>query len=190
MTEDHPEQRRDGDAAPAPDLPPAANEPAAHLPPEASPPPGAARADLRASDQDRKRVTKRLRAAEKSGELTREEYEQRVDAAQRARTYGALGELTFDLAGDDLASGKELVPGGGTDLTPGARRRRQVPVTLRVWLFVTIIVNVVWLLSVIAGGELIYYWPMWPMGGMLIPFLAQVIFGDAEDEDKDDEKDN
>ena len=184
MTEDHPEQRRDGTAAPDPSLPDP-NQPVPNLPAG-----GAAHADLRASDQDRKRVTKRLRAAEKSGELTREEYEQRVEAAQRARTYGALGELTFDLAGDDVARGKELVPGSGAELTPGQRRRRQVPATLRVWLFVTIIVNVVWLLTVIAGGELYYYWPMWAMAGTLIPFLAQLIFGGDDEDEDDDEKDH
>ncbi|MHC0433950.1 DUF1707 SHOCT-like domain-containing protein [Streptomyces sp. O3] len=53
--------------------------------------------ELRASDADRERVAERLRDAVAEGRLDMEEFEQRLDAAYKARTYGDLEPLTRDL---------------------------------------------------------------------------------------------
>ncbi|GGX65141.1 DUF1707 SHOCT-like domain-containing protein [Streptomyces minutiscleroticus] len=53
--------------------------------------------DLRASDADRERVAEQLRDAVAEGRLTMEEFEERLEAAYRARTYGELAPLTRDL---------------------------------------------------------------------------------------------
>ncbi|WP_156726655.1 DUF1707 SHOCT-like domain-containing protein [Streptomyces apocyni] len=53
--------------------------------------------ELRASDTDRERVAERLRDAVAEGRLDMEEFEQRLDAAYKARTYGELEPLTRDL---------------------------------------------------------------------------------------------
>ncbi|AOP45665.1 DUF1707 SHOCT-like domain-containing protein [Streptomyces lydicus] len=53
--------------------------------------------ELRASDADRERVAEILRDALAEGRLVMEEFEERLDAAYRARTYGELEPLTADL---------------------------------------------------------------------------------------------
>ncbi|WP_330458077.1 DUF1707 domain-containing protein [Streptomyces sp. NBC_00820] len=53
--------------------------------------------DLRASDADRERVAEVLRDAVAEGRLDMEEFEERLEAAYKARTYGELAPLTRDL---------------------------------------------------------------------------------------------
>ncbi|ROP52925.1 DUF1707 domain-containing protein [Streptomyces sp. PanSC9] len=53
--------------------------------------------DLRASDADRERVAEVLRDALAEGRLDMEEFEERLEAAYKARTYGELTPLTRDL---------------------------------------------------------------------------------------------
>lgn len=53
--------------------------------------------ELRASDADRERVVDRLRDAVAEGRLDMEEFEERLDAAYRSRTYAELEPLTRDL---------------------------------------------------------------------------------------------
>ncbi|MGW2646503.1 DUF1707 SHOCT-like domain-containing protein [Streptomyces sp. NPDC001393] len=53
--------------------------------------------DLRASDADRERVAEVLRDALAEGRLDMQEFEERLEAAYKARTYGELAPLTRDL---------------------------------------------------------------------------------------------
>ncbi|MER6030416.1 DUF1707 domain-containing protein [Streptomyces sp. NPDC001851] len=53
--------------------------------------------DLRASDNDRDRVAEVLRDALAEGRLDMAEFEERLEAAYKARTYGELAPLTRDL---------------------------------------------------------------------------------------------
>ncbi|MFJ6485280.1 MULTISPECIES: DUF1707 SHOCT-like domain-containing protein [unclassified Streptomyces] len=53
--------------------------------------------ELRASDADRDRVVERLRDAVAEGRLDMEEFEERLDAAYKSRTYAELEPLTRDL---------------------------------------------------------------------------------------------
>ncbi|MEU2713333.1 DUF1707 domain-containing protein [Streptomyces sp. NPDC007205] len=53
--------------------------------------------DLRASDSDRDRVAEVLRDALAEGRLDMAEFEERLEAAYKARTYGELAPLTRDL---------------------------------------------------------------------------------------------
>ncbi|MFE9025856.1 DUF1707 domain-containing protein [Streptomyces iakyrus] len=53
--------------------------------------------DLRASDADRERVAEILRDALAEGRLDMAEFEERLDATYRARTYGELAPITRDL---------------------------------------------------------------------------------------------
>ncbi|MGW3356548.1 DUF1707 SHOCT-like domain-containing protein [Streptomyces bungoensis] len=53
--------------------------------------------DLRASDADRERVAEVLREAVAEGRLDMAEFEERLDATYRARTYGELAPITQDL---------------------------------------------------------------------------------------------
>ncbi|MBZ3901050.1 DUF1707 SHOCT-like domain-containing protein [Streptomyces griseiscabiei] len=58
-----------------------------------------AAADLRASDADRERVSEQLRDALAEGRIDMEEFEERLDATYKARTYGELAPITRDLPG-------------------------------------------------------------------------------------------
>lgn len=71
-------------------------------------------AAVRASDAERDRAAEVLRAAYAEGRLTRDELDQRVEAAYAARTRASLRDLTSDLPG--------AVPAGATgyDRPPGA----------------------------------------------------------------------
>ncbi|MFE4966483.1 DUF1707 domain-containing protein [Streptomyces sp. NPDC056660] len=53
--------------------------------------------ELRASDADRERVTEILRDALAEGRLDMDEFEERVEATYKARTYGELTPITRDL---------------------------------------------------------------------------------------------
>ncbi len=52
---------------------------------------------MRAADTDRERVAEELRSAHAEGRLDLTEYDERVQQAWAARTYGELGALTADL---------------------------------------------------------------------------------------------
>ena len=61
--------------------------------------------ELRASDADRERVAEVLRDALAEGRLDMAEFEERLDATYRARTYGDLAPITRDLpAGEGLVA--------------------------------------------------------------------------------------
>lgn len=53
--------------------------------------------ELRASDADRERVAEVLREVVAEGRLDMEEFEERLDATYKARTYGELAPITRDL---------------------------------------------------------------------------------------------
>ncbi|MGW2229734.1 DUF1707 SHOCT-like domain-containing protein [Streptomyces formicae] len=53
--------------------------------------------DLRASDADRERVAEQLREAMAEGRLDMTEFDERLDATYKARTYGELAPITRDL---------------------------------------------------------------------------------------------
>ncbi len=53
--------------------------------------------DMRASDAERERIAEILREAVAEGRLEMEEFEQRLDAAYRARTHGELEPIVRDL---------------------------------------------------------------------------------------------
>ncbi|MET7593569.1 DUF1707 domain-containing protein [Streptomyces sp. NPDC005481] len=59
---------------------------------------------LRASDADRERVAEQLRDALAEGRLDMEEFEERLEATYRARTYGELAPITRDLPGADAVA--------------------------------------------------------------------------------------
>ncbi|MEV1020809.1 DUF1707 domain-containing protein [Streptomyces sp. NPDC050264] len=75
--------------------------------------------DLRASDADREQVAERLRDGLAEGRLDMEEFEERLEATYKARTYGELAPLTRDLPGAGVSAPVNLVkaplPEGAVD---------------------------------------------------------------------------
>lgn len=68
--------------------------------------------DMRASDAERERVAEALREAVAEGRLDMDEFEQRLDAAYKARTHGELEPIVSDLPvpGAVVASSAGLSP--------------------------------------------------------------------------------
>ena len=58
---------------------------------------GGARKQMRASDRDRDRVAELLNAAFSEGRLSQDEYDNRLESAFSARTYGDLDQIVSDL---------------------------------------------------------------------------------------------
>ncbi|MGW2637294.1 DUF1707 SHOCT-like domain-containing protein [Streptomyces sp. NPDC001348] len=71
--------------------------------------------DLRASDADRERVAEVLRDALAEGRLDMEEFEERLEATYKARTYGELTPITRDLP----------TPGTGAGGAPAVSLRKE-----------------------------------------------------------------
>jgi hypothetical protein len=106
--------------------------------------------DLLASDAERERVAEALRTHAAAGRLDPEEHEQRLGLAFAARTRGDLAPLLDDLP---------AAPG------PQPRRSRTVPPVVPL----AILLVAIWALT--GAG---YFWPIWPIGAMLIGAFKHV----------------
>ncbi|NJC70156.1 DUF1707 domain-containing protein [Planosporangium thailandense] len=143
------------------------------------------REDLRAADVDRQFVAERLKAALDEGRLSLHEYDDRLREAYAARTYGDLDRLLVDLPPVQPAQRSQVVPAspaqGAANPTaaqePERPERRGFPKWIFAawsgWLTVSIIVNVIWLLTGAEGD----YWPKWVMGPWGAVLLAGTING-------------
>ncbi|MEW2632016.1 DUF1707 domain-containing protein [Streptomyces sp. NPDC048389] len=69
--------------------------------------------EMRASDAERERVAERLRDAVAEGRLDMDEFDQRLDAAYRARTHGDLAPLVRDLPAP-AGPGAAVAPASGS----------------------------------------------------------------------------
>ncbi|HEV7847501.1 MAG TPA: DUF1707 domain-containing protein [Thermoleophilaceae bacterium] len=105
---------------------------------------------LLASDADRERAAERLRAAAGEGRLTADELEDRLERAFGARTQAELEPLTGDLPAPPRAGqGRGRRP----DLAP--------------YVFVSLLLVAIWALTGMG-----YFWPVWPIMGWGISFVA------------------
>ena len=103
--------------------------------------------DLLASDAERERVADALRTHAAAGRLDPEELEQRLGLALAARTRADLAPLV-----DDLPSAP----------APRPRRPRAFPRVAPV-IPLAILLVAIWALT--GAG---YFWPIWPIGAILI----------------------
>lgn len=128
----------------------------------------AGREHWRASDADRERVIERLRVAHTEGRLDIHEFDERVAAAWRARTYGELDALIADLPPGPTGTGQEVA-------TPAGRSVEQADGALSgpwaAWLAVSLVNLGIWAIVSLTAGEWIYPWWVWiagPWGVMLV----------------------
>ncbi len=106
--------------------------------------------ELLASDADRERVAERLRVAAGEGRLTPAELEERLERAFSARTDAELELLVADLP-----------------RSPARERRRSRAPDLGPFVFVSLMLIGIWVFSGMG-----YFWPVWPIAGWGISFLA------------------
>jgi hypothetical protein len=123
--------------------------------------------NLRASDRDRDRVASLLREHHAQGRLTVQEFSERLDRAFAATTVGELDRLLADLPGIDLYRLPDAALTRYPRAGPARRGRRSAGwrAAWGVWLTVSLVCFVVWLL---AGAG--YPWPLWvaaPWGAVM-----------------------
>jgi uncharacterized protein DUF1707 len=108
---------------------------------------------MRVSDADRERACARLREAFAEGRLTTEEFHERTAEALSAKTEADLRPLTSDLPAPVVA-----VP------VVRSAHRRELRGLWTAWLSMAVLLNAVWLLTVITSSGIQPYWPIWPLG--------------------------
>lgn len=148
------------------------------------------REELRAADVDRQFVADRLKSALDEGRLSLHEYDDRLKETYSARTYGDLDKLLADLP---RAGHSQVVPLGSKSVaTPlpseSSPQRRGIPrwmiATWSSWITVTLIVNAIWLATVLSGDGEADYWPIWvmlPWGAVLLAgTIAAMASGDPQ----------
>ncbi|MEW2381182.1 DUF1707 domain-containing protein [Micromonospora sp. NPDC047707] len=147
---------------------------------------------MRAADADRQAVADRLRAAVDEGRLDLHEYDERLQQAYTARTYGELDALLADLPAPAGAAASALVVPGGNALAPpggvtgpagmpavGARPvvARWLVEVWEPWLKVVPIVVAVWAVTSLLAGDALYFWPGWVAGPWGAVLLVRTVLG-------------
>ncbi|MEU5874551.1 DUF1707 domain-containing protein [Glycomyces sp. NPDC047369] len=153
---------------------------------------------LRISNADRDKAIEQLRAALDEGRIDLAEFDERSMAAYSAKTNAELDLIFEDLPGGRPKVG-EVVPAGETAPAPAApaeRRRgnplRRIP-ALQGLITVGLITTGVWFATWVGTGEMPYFWPIWPILGLGIATVLQVVNmgfgGDGDDDDDEDGED-
>ncbi len=125
---------------------------------------------LRASDADRSVAAGLLDQALADGRLAPAEHAGRKDQVYRSRTLGDLAPLVADLM---------LPPDQPPDATLASRLRRAGVLG---WVGLAIVFNLIWVMTSLTAGRLLYYWPMWPMFGIGIPVVLTLISRGSRDQ--------
>ena len=149
------------------------------------------REDLRAADVDRQFVANRLKAALDEGRLSLHEYDDRLRETYAARTYGDLDKLLSDLP---RASRSQLMPSAprypsqpAAEAPPHRGFPKWIIPAWSGWITVTLIINAIWLATVVSGGGA-SYWPIWvmlPWGAVLLAGTLTGLAGRDAGRDRD-----
>ena len=122
---------------------------------------GMSRDELRAADADRQSTADKLRAALEEGRLDLHEYDERLQQAYAAKTYGELKVLLTDLptpAESVLGREEHVIAQWLAAVWSG-------------WVPAVAVTSAIWLVASLAAGELLYFWPVWvagPWGAVLV----------------------
>jgi len=123
---------------------------------------------MRASDADRERVVERLRTALNEGRLDLGEYDERMQQAYSAKTYGDLDGLLTD-----LPAGQHPVP-ASAEMEPKPKNPtgEWIVNQWRGWVPVPIVLTAIWAVS--GFGD---YWPGWVIGIWAAALLWRTVNG-------------
>ncbi|MEH1100561.1 DUF1707 SHOCT-like domain-containing protein [Micromonospora sp. CPCC 205561] len=125
---------------------------------------------MRAADADRQAVADRLRVAVDEGRLDLHEYDERLQRAYAARTYGELDALVADLPAPDLVT-TPAAAAPAVGRAPAAVTWRWLADLWSPYLRVVAIVSAIWAVTSVLASDLLYFWPAWvagPWGAVLL----------------------
>lgn len=123
---------------------------------------------MRAGDGDREKVAEQLKQALDQGRLDLGEYDERVQRAYSAKTYGDLEGLLADLPGTVPVEKAQVEPHrSAKSPEPQHRGRSGLPGILGVF----VVCVVIWAMSSLGSGEWHYFWPGW----VLIPVVWALV---------------
>ena len=127
------------------------------------------RDEMRAGDSDRQAVADKLKQALDEGRLDLAEYDERLQRAYAAKTYGDLKGLLDDLPAATLPERAATTEPAATSAPVPQVSSARAGQLVRAWLGgfggIFVLGTVIWLVTSIGSGELRYFWPMW----LLIP---------------------
>ncbi|WP_436523986.1 DUF1707 SHOCT-like domain-containing protein [Actinoplanes sp. HUAS TT8] len=132
------------------------------------------REGMRAGDNDRQRVADQLKSALDEGRLDLNEYDERVQRAYSARTYGDLDGLLDDLPGTVPVQHAQIQPQSPPPVPHPAAVRKDGHGgrhTFGSALTAFLICTVIWAISSLSSGQAYYFWPAW----VLIPVVITAV---------------
>ena len=139
---------------------------------------------IRASDAERAAVAEALGRHLSAGRLTVPEYDERLERAYAARTLGELAPLTADLPEQPgsvtTAPAPRPAPGRGEVACDGAGGAP----SWRSWATTSVLVTVIWVISMVGSSGFVYPWPLWVVGPWGAVLLAQTVRGDRGGRDR------
>jgi hypothetical protein len=133
------------------------------------------RDDMRAADSDRQAVADKLKEALDEGRLDLAEYDERLQQAYAAKTYGDLTGLLDDIPGAVPgavpATTRTTDPAPHTASPLPAVRSERAGQLVKAWLGgfggIFVVGTVIWLITSLTTGHMQYFWPVW----LLIPMV-------------------
>lgn len=139
------------------------------------------REGMRAADADRQLVADQLKAALDEGRLDLSEYDERLQGAYAAKTYGDLDRLLTD-----LPNAAPVVPASPVAPVPAASGPPATSAWLGhvwvPWVRAAAFFTVIWGITSIASNEFVYYWPVWVVGPWGVVLLVRTVGGLAHGE--------
>ncbi|MGH3882245.1 MAG: DUF1707 SHOCT-like domain-containing protein [Pseudonocardiaceae bacterium] len=122
---------------------------------------------MRAADTDRERVAEELRSAHTEGRLDLAEYDERVQQAWAARTYGELEALTADLP----QAQRPATPAIPHEVRKPHRHGRAGRAAVAAWAGASVLNLLIWAIVSLATLSWVYPWWIWvagPWGAVLL----------------------
>jgi hypothetical protein len=116
--------------------------------------------DLRVSDVERAAGQERLRRAVADGQLDLAEFDERCAKVWAARTRADLSAVTRDLP-EPPAPAPPAAPAPRSRVFADTGGGTAMRVLATIWACAFVVNVLVWLLASVAGGELLYVWPVW-----------------------------
>ncbi|MGK5680786.1 DUF1707 SHOCT-like domain-containing protein [Actinoplanes sp. URMC 104] len=132
------------------------------------------REQMRAGDGDRKAVADQLKTALDEGRLDLHEYDERLQRTYAAKTYADLDGLLDDLPGTVPVQHSQIQPAAPSVApVPAAQGPDDNAQWVGRYAGVVAICVLIWAITSIASGELLYFWPIWTMIPLILGFFSR-----------------